>query len=52
MLDKFHRKYDVVLLRSFEKLIPKKIIEMFYGKYQWCYDKKMTYKKYMKNYDE
>lgn len=46
----FHRKYDIVLLRSFEKVLPKKIIEMFYGKYQWCEDKNMTYKKYMKNY--
>ncbi|MBE9466863.1 MAG: radical SAM protein [Bacteroidetes bacterium] len=46
----FHRKYDVVLLRSFEKLMPKKIIEMFYGKYQWCENKQMSYKKYMKKY--
>lgn len=46
----FHRKYDVVLLRSFEKLLPKKIIEIFYGKYQWCDNKKMSYKKYMSIY--
>jgi MoaA/NifB/PqqE/SkfB family radical SAM enzyme len=46
----FHRKYDIVLLRSFEKLLPKKIIEIFYGKYQWSNDKQITYKKYMRNY--
>lgn len=46
----FHRKYDVVLLRSFEKLLPKKIIELFYGKYQWCEDPKTSYKKYMSKY--
>jgi MoaA/NifB/PqqE/SkfB family radical SAM enzyme len=46
----FHRKYDVVLMRSAEKLMPKSIIELFYGKYQWCADKKMTYKKYMNKY--
>jgi MoaA/NifB/PqqE/SkfB family radical SAM enzyme len=48
----FHRKYDVVLLRSAEKLLPKKLIEVFYGKYQWTHDKKMTYKKFMKKYEE
>ena len=46
----FHRKYDIVLLRSFEKVFPKKIIELFYGKYQWCENKQMSYKKYMSNY--
>jgi hypothetical protein len=34
-----------------EKMIPKKIIELFYGKYQWSKDNKQTYKQYMKNYD-
>lgn len=47
----FHRKYDVVLLRSFEKMLPKKMIEMFYGKYQWCADTNMTYSKYMKQFE-
>jgi len=46
----FHRKYDIVLLRSAEKLLPKGIIELFYGKYQWCNDKKMSYKRYLKSY--
>ncbi len=46
----FHRKYDVVLLRSFETILPKKIIEFFYGKYQWCEDKNTTYRQYMSKY--
>lgn len=44
----FHRKYDIILLRNFEKLMPKWLIEHFYGKYQWCDNPCMTYKKYFK----
>ncbi|MDR2836005.1 MAG: radical SAM protein [Bacteroidales bacterium] len=44
----FHRKYDIVLLRSLEKFVPKNIIQKFYGKYQWASDNKCTYKKLMK----
>ena len=44
----FHRKYDIILLRNLEKVFPKKIIEMIYGKYQWCADPHVTYKKYFK----
>ena len=40
----FHRKYDIVLLRTLESFIPKKIIELFYGKYQWTNQKNITYK--------
>ena len=40
----FHRKYDIVMLRTLEKLFPKRIIEIIYGKYQWCFDEKLTYK--------
>lgn len=47
----FHRKYDIVMLRSLEKFFPKRIIEIIYGKYQWCFDEKLTYKQYMKKYD-
>lgn len=47
----FHRKYDIVMLRTLEKLFPKRIIELIYGKYQWCFDKNLTYKQYMKMYD-
>lgn len=44
----FHRKYDVVLYRSLEKIMPKKFIELFLGKYQWAEDNKITYAKYLK----
>jgi MoaA/NifB/PqqE/SkfB family radical SAM enzyme len=43
----FHRKYDIVLLRTLERFFPKTLIEIFYGKYQWTDDKRMTYKKLM-----
>jgi len=43
----FHRKYDIVMLRSLEKVLPKRLIEWSYGPYQWCSDKKATYKKVM-----
>lgn len=45
----FHRKYDIILLRNMERVLPKKLIEMFYGKYQWCADKRLTYREYLKN---
>lgn len=48
----FHRKYDIILLRTMEKFLPKKIIEVIYGKYQWCANNKTTYKKYMKQYED
>lgn len=48
----FHRKYDIILLRTLEKFLPKPIIQLGYGKYQWCFDKKMTYKKYMKQFEQ
>ena len=44
----FHRKYDIILLRSLEKVFPKRLIEIFYGKYQWCQDSKSTYRNYLK----
>lgn len=44
----FHRKYDIILLRNLEKLLPKRIIESFYGKYQWCADCRTTYSDYFK----
>ena len=47
----FHRKYDVVMLRTLEKIFPKKLVEAFYGKYQWCFDKNLSYKQYMKIYN-
>ena len=41
----FHRKYDIILLRNFERLLPKRLIERFYGPYQWTEDPKITYRK-------
>ena len=40
----FHRKYDIVLLRTLESFVPKRLIELFYGKYQWSDRKDITYK--------
>lgn len=42
----FHRKYDIILLRNFEKFLPKPVIEWIYGPYQWTSDHRITYKKY------
>lgn len=45
----YHRKFDIILLRSLERLIPKRMIELFYGKYQWTDDKRLTYRNHFKN---
>ena len=44
----FHRKYDIILMRNFERLLPKWLIEKFYGQYQWTADPKQTYCKHLK----
>jgi len=44
----FHRKCDVILFRSLEKMLSKWANEKVFGEYQWTEDAKMTYKKYMK----
>jgi MoaA/NifB/PqqE/SkfB family radical SAM enzyme len=44
----FHRKYDIVFFRSLEKLLPKTIVQLFFGKYHWCENHKLSYKKYLK----
>jgi len=44
----FHRKYDIILVRNFERLMPKWLIEKFYGPYQWTADPRTTYRKLMK----
>ena len=43
----FHRKYDIILVRNFERLLPKWLIEKFYGQYQWTADPKQTYRKHL-----
>lgn len=40
----FHRKYDIILARNFEKVLPKRLIERFYGKYSWTSDPAKKYK--------
>ena len=42
----FHRKYDIILLRNFEKVFPKRVIEKFYGPYSWEEDTRVTYSKH------
>ena len=44
----FHRKYDIILLRKLEKMFPKRMIEIYYGKYQWCADRRLSYRNYLK----
>ena len=43
----FHRKYDIILVRNFERLLPKWLVEKFYGQYQWTADPKQTYRKHL-----
>ncbi|HTB51490.1 MAG TPA: radical SAM protein [Ferruginibacter sp.] len=43
----FHRKYDIVMMRTLEKGLPKWLIEKIFGDYQWTDNKKVTYKEFM-----
>ena len=45
----FHRKYDIILLRTLERFLPKKIIEKTYGPYWWCDNRRTTYRQYFKD---
>ena len=45
----FHRKYDIILLRNLERIMPKPLIEKFYGQYQWTDDPHTTYHQYFTN---
>lgn len=45
----FHRKYDIILLRNLERLMPKKMIELFYGRYRWCEDPALNYRQYLRS---
>ena len=45
----FHRKYDIILMRNMERVLPKRLIERFYGPYQWTDDPHATYCQYFKN---
>ena len=44
----YHRKYDIILLRNLERILPKRLIELFYGKYQWTDDRRITYKRHFR----
>lgn len=48
----YHRKFDIILLRAAERFFPKRLIEAFYGKYQWTADNKCTYSKYFKGLNQ
>lgn len=43
----FHRKYDIVLLRSMEKFLPKQIVSLLFGKYRWNNDKSIKYSNFI-----
>ncbi len=45
----FHRKYDIILVRNLERMLPKWLIEKFYGPYQWNSDPTQTYRQHFKN---
>lgn len=45
----YHRKYDIILLKNLERVFPKWLIELFYGKYQWTQDRHTTYKQHFKH---
>lgn len=42
----FHRKYDIILLRNLERILPKRLIEIVFGRYNWTADRSVTYRKY------
>lgn len=44
----FHRKYDIILMRNLERIFPKRLIEVFYGKYNWSGLHGETYHRYFK----
>lgn len=45
----YHRKFDIILLRTLEKAFPKRLIEKIYGPYQWAEDASQTYRDYFRN---
>ena len=47
----FHRKYDVVMFRTMEKIFPKWMVEIAFGEYNWNENKKVTYKEFMAEFE-
>ena len=45
----FHRKYDIILLRTLERFMPKSLVEKIYSPYWWCNDHKATYRQHFNN---
>lgn len=44
----FHRKYDIILYRSAEKFGGRITARTLFGKYRWCENEKISYKKLIK----
>lgn len=47
----FHRKYDVILYRTFEKYFGRFLTSKMFGYYQWSDDTKLTYRQYFEARD-
>src|SRR6185436_18135447 len=47
----FHRKYDIILYRTFEKYFGRGITSKLFGYYQWEETAAKTYKQYIKEAD-
>ncbi len=45
----YHRKYDIIILRNLERIVPKRLIEVFYGKYHWDTNSKCKYRSIIKH---
>ncbi len=43
----FHRKYDIVLFRNFEKMFGRNATKKLLGYYQWCETENTSYKNYI-----
>ncbi len=43
----FHRKYDIVLFRNFEKIFGRNAAKKLLGYYQWCETENISYKNYI-----
>ena len=39
----FHRKYDIILYKNAEKVMPKKMVSSILGEHYWCADKSKKY---------
>jgi MoaA/NifB/PqqE/SkfB family radical SAM enzyme len=48
----FHRKYDVILYRNFEKYFGRSITSKLFGYYQWSADTQITYQQYFDRLDK